>query len=206
MSSWEISGTYVVNCNCQLICPCAVDGPPTGPNNECTIAALFHVANGNFDATDLVGADFVLSMWIPSNLTAGGWKVGIVVDDGASEAQAKALETILHGAAGGEFADLSGFYGEWLGVERGKISFSDGDTPSGAVDDRANFRVEPFTGPDGGVTTIKNAMFSLAPEYKIGRATGHSEIFGLGFDSVYGETADYTFSSEAAEDAAKARA
>lgn len=206
MSSWEISGTYLGSCNCPLICPCPVDGVPTGPNNECNAVYVFHVANGHFDDTDLSDVDFAFCSWFPSNLSAGGWKMGVVICDGVPEAQAAAVETILHGDAGGLFADLSAFYGEWLGIERVTITFSDGGTPSAAVRERANFSFEPLRGQDGGVTTIRNAMFGFTPEYRIGRATGRSDLFGLGFVGVYGETSDFTFSSEAAEDTVKARA
>lgn len=204
--SWEISGSYVANCNCQLVCPCSMDGRPTGPNNECMGAAVFHVASGNLDNTDLSGVDFAFCNWFPSNLTAGGWKVGVVVNEGASEAQVSALEKILHGDAGGPFADLSAFYGEWLGVERANVAFSDGETPSGTVAERVTLGLEPLKGPDGGVTTIKNALYGFAPEYQIGKATGRADIFGLNFEGVYAETSNYTFSSEQAEDAFKGRA
>ena len=120
--SWELSGKYVANCNCQLVCPCPVDGPPTGPNGECRGAAVFHVASGRLDDTDLSGVDFAFCNFFPSNLTAGNWKVGIVVDNGASDSQAQALERILHGDEGGPFADFAALYGEWLGVERGNVA------------------------------------------------------------------------------------
>lgn len=203
--SWEISGKYVGNCNCQLICPCPVDGVPTGPNGECRGVNVFHIASGNFDDTDLSGVDFLFANWFPSNLTAGGWKVGVVVDEGASEAQASALETILHGEAGGPFADLAALYGEWLGVQRASVTFSDGDTPSASVAGRVNYTFEPRPGPDGGATTVKNAMFGFAPEFRIGKAAAHSDLFGLDFDGVYAESADFTYASEMAENAPKGR-
>ena len=204
--SWEISGKYVANCDCQLICPCAVDGPPTGQNGECRGAAVFHIASGRLDDTDLSGVDFAFCNFFPSNLTAGNWKVGIVVGDSASDSQAQALERILHGDEGGPFADFAAFYGEWLGVERGNISFSDGDTPTASVDGHINLAIEPLPGPDGGATTVKNAMFGFAPEFLIGRGQGGSDLFGLDYRSVYAESADYTFASEMAEGAPKGRA
>jgi hypothetical protein len=206
MSTWVMSGKYVGNCTCQLICPCPVDGTPTGPNGECRGLNVFHIASGNLDDTDLSGVDFAFVNWFPSNLTAGGWKFGVVVDDGASEAQATALESILHGEAGGPFAEFAALYSEWLGVERAGVTLSDGGTPSGAVAGRASFTFEPLPGPDGGVTTVKNAMFGFVPEFQIGKAPGHSDLFGLDFDGVYGESADFTFSSEMAENAPKGRA
>ena len=203
--SWEISGKYVANCSCQLICPCPVDGVPTGPNGECRGVNVFHIASGKLDDTDLSGVDFVFFNWFGSNVSAGGWKVGVVVDEGATEGQASALETILHGEAGGPFGDLAALYGEWLGVERASVTFSDGDTPSASVAGRVNYTFEPLLGPDGGVTTVKNAMFGFAPEFQIGKAQGHSDLFGFDFDGVYGETADFTYGSEMAENAPKGR-
>ena len=203
--SWEMSGTYVGNCSCQMICPCPVDGAPTGPDGECRGVNVFHIAKGNFDGTDLSGVDFAFSNWFPSNLSAGGWKVGAVVDDGASDAQVSALEAILHGEAGGPFGDLAGLYGEWLGVERASVTFSDGETPSGSVAGHVTLTFEPLPGPDGGVTTVKNAMFGFAPEFRIGRAPAHSDLFGLEFDGIYGETSDFVFASEMPEGAPKGR-
>ncbi|MDQ1594987.1 MAG: hypothetical protein QOH40_1543 [Arthrobacter pascens] len=204
--SWEMSGKYVANCSCQLICPCPVDGVPTGPNGECSGVLVFRIANGKLDDTDLSGVAFAFCNWFPSNLTAGGWKVGIVLDDGASAAQASALETILHGEAGGPFEDFAELYVEWLGVERARVTLSDGDTPSASVAGRVSYTFEPLPGPDGGVTTVKNAMFGFAPEFRIGKARVHSDLFGLEFDGVYAETADFTFASEMAENAPKGRA
>jgi hypothetical protein len=201
-----MSGTYVGNCNCQLICPCPIDGVPTGRDGQCRGVNVFHIASGRLDSTDLSGVDFAFCNWFPSNLTAGGWKVGVVVDVGASDAQAKALESILHGEAGGPFEDFAALYGEWLGVERGSVTFSDGDNPSASVAGKASLTFEPLPGIGGsGVTTVKNAMFGFAPEFRIGKGSGHSDLFGLEFDGVYAETADFTFASEMAEDAPRGR-
>ena len=65
---------------------------------------------------------------------------------------------------------------------------------------------EALPGPGGGVTTVKNAMFGFAPEFLIGKGKGGSDLFGLDFEAVYGETADFTFSSEMAEGEPKGRA
>jgi hypothetical protein len=204
--SWEMSGQYVGNCNCSLICPCPVDGQPTGPNRECRALYAFHIANGKLDDTDLSGVDFAFASWFPSNLSAGGWKFGVIINEGASDGQAGALERILHGEEGGPFADFAPLFGEWLGVQRASVMVSDGDTPSASVDGRVSFTFESLPGPGGGVTTIKNAMFGFAPEFMIGKAHARSDFFGLDFEGVYGEAADFSFASEMAEGAPKGRA
>ena len=106
---------------------------PHGADNECKGFLVFSVRDGNLDDTDLSGVNFALFNHFPSNLTAGNWKVGIVIDNDASDDQAQAIETITRGDAGGPFGDLANFYGEFLGVERDTVTYTDGDNPSASV-------------------------------------------------------------------------
>ena len=204
--AWRIAGTYVANCSCNLICPCPVDGPPTSPDGHCNGNLLFHIEQGFQDGTDLGGVNVGLVNYFPSNLTSGGWKLGIVVDEGASDEQAAALERIFKGEDGGPFADFAALTEEWLGTERGSVTFSDGDKQSGSIAGN-EFTFEPLPGPEGSgaQATVRNAMFGFAPEFRIGRAPGHQSALGVEFDAVYGETADYEFSSELAEGAPTGR-
>ncbi len=203
--AWKISGTYLASCSCSLICPCPVDQPPTGPDGQCRGAAVFQVSAGNLDDLDLSGADFAFYNMFPSNLSSGNWKVGIVVTDSATDDQAAAIERILKGEEGGPFGDFANFYGEWLGTERDTIAFSGGDKPSATIGDATSIDFEPLEAPDGGHTTVKGAMFGFAPEYRVGNAPGKSDRFGLSYEPIYGETADYEFSTEQAEGDVKGR-
>jgi hypothetical protein len=193
--AYRIAGTYVAACNCTGLCPCPVDGPPTGDNGECRGALVFGIKDGNLDDTDLGGVNFALYNWFPSNLTAGNWKVGIVVDEGASDAQAQAVEQIVSGDAGGPFGEFKPLIGEYVGMERASVQVNDSSI---SVAGKTEITFEPYTGPDGSPTTVKGAMFGFAPEYKIGKASGQSDAFGLPFDAKYGEGADFEFSTEMA--------
>lgn len=206
--SWTISGTYVAGCSCAVLCSCPYDGQPRNAEGEtdCLGTAVFHVADGNLDDVDLSGVDFAFYNYFPSNLTSGNWKVGLVVDSAASGDQANALERILSGREGGPFGQLSQFYGEYLGMERAKVSLTDGERPGLRVEGRTELSYEPLTGPDGSSTKIKNAMFGFAPEFEVGRSSGRSDAFGLSYEASYGETADYVFSSEETEGASQGRA
>ena len=73
--AWRISGTYIATCNCNSLCPCPVDGPPTSEDGQCRGIGVFHVADGNLDDADLSGVDVALINHFPSNLTSGGWKL-----------------------------------------------------------------------------------------------------------------------------------
>jgi hypothetical protein len=204
--AWRIAGTYVASCSCNLICPCPTDNPPISPDGQCRGVAVFHIAEGNIDDTDLSGVDVGLVNLFPSNLTAGNWKLGVVVDDGASDDQASALERIFHGDEGGPFADFAPLVGDWLGMERAPVTFSDGDRPAASIGD-SSWTFEPLAGPEGSgaQTTVKSAAFGFAPEFRVGHATGHHSALGIEFDAIYGETADYEFASEMAEGAARGR-
>jgi hypothetical protein len=202
--AWSMSGTYLANCSCRLVCPCPVDGTPTGSGDTCDGAGVFHIERGDLDGTDLSGVDVALINHFPSNISSGDIRVGIVISDGASDEQAGALERIFKGEEGGPFGELSGLYGEWLGTERASISFSGGDSPSFSIGD-SSVSFEPLKGPEGGDTTVKGAAFGFAPEFRIGRGKGSVSALGVSYDGIYGETADYEFSSEQSPEAAKGR-
>lgn len=192
--AYRIAGKYTAICDCRLICPCPVDGTPTGPNDQCLGVAIFRIDEGNLDDTDLGGTSFALFNHFPANISAGNWKAGVVVDAGSDD-QVQAIERIVSGDEGGPFAEFAPLIGEFLGVERGKISVSNG---SGSVEGRTEFTFEPLTGPDGSPTVTRNAMFGFAPEFTIGKGSGKSDAFGLSFtaDGNYGESANFEYSSE----------
>jgi hypothetical protein len=204
--AWRMSGTYVASCSCNLICPCPADGPPTSADGQCHGVGVFHIADGNLDDTDLSGVNVALVNLFPANLTAGNWKLGIVVDESASDEQADAIETIIKGDVGGPFENFAALTDEWLGMERGSVGFSNGDRPTGSIKG-TDFTFEPLAGPEGSdtQTTVKNAAFGFAPEFRVGRTSGHMDVHGIEFDAIYGETADYEFASEMEEGAAPGR-
>ena len=205
--AWRMKGSYIASCSCQLLCPCPTDGPPTGPNGQCHGLGVFHIADGDLDGTDLSGVNIGLVNNFPSNLSSGNWKFGVVVSDNASDEQFDAIGRIMSGQEGGMFADFAGLIGENLGMERGEVSFSDGDRPTGSISG-SSFTFDPLPGPEGSgaQTTVKNAMFGFAPEFRVGRTSGSQSAMGIEFDARYGEAADFEWASEMAEGAPRGRA
>lgn len=191
--AWRIAGSYVSHCDCQQVCGCAWDQPPTGPDNQCRGIIVFQVAEGDLDDTDLSGVKFAAFFFIPEHFSAG-FDMGIVVDEGASDEQASALGRIIEGKEGGPFEEFAGIRTNWLGVERDRVTFTDGEEPSAQIGDTA-VSFEAFRGEDGKPSTVSNAPFGFAPVFKIGKSSGRSGLFGKDFDANYGEAAEYEFST-----------
>jgi len=200
---YMISGTYVADCSCDLVCPCPVDGKPTNPEGHCWGAAVFHVDRGSLGDVDLGGVDIALVNYFPSNLSAGGWTMGIVLDSSISDAQAQAVERIMSGQEGGPFADFAPLISKFDGVSRGSVSFSEGENPSASVSGVGDLGFEPVMGP-AGATTVKGAPFAFAPEYRIGRSSGTAEILGKSVEFKYAESAAFEYSSEGEGQTARA--
>ena len=78
--AWQMSGTYLATCNCQLLCPCPVDSPPTGPGGQCHGLAVFDVREGNLDDTDLSGTAKLAYRFNPDMMSyvsySKGYKAG----------------------------------------------------------------------------------------------------------------------------------
>ena len=192
--AWRLAGTYVLGCSCKLICPCAMDGPPTGPDGKCHGTIVFHVREGKLDGQDLSGSTVAMYFFVPKTLSAGDLKFGLIVDESASEEQAQALERIFKGDEGGQFAAFAALTEEWLGAQRAIVSFSDGDAPSAEIAG-ASVNFEPLKDAQGTTTTVKNAMFGFAPEYKVGKSSGRVEAFGNSWENVFGESADFEYAA-----------
>lgn len=192
--AYRLSGTYVGHCDCRQVCGCAVDAPPTGRDGQCRGLVVFGIKDGNLDGTDLSGVNVVLAYMAPANMSAGNLKLGIVVDEGASDAQADALERIFKGDEGGMFGEFVPLVGEWLGAERAAVGFFDGEEPSAKIGD-IDVTFEAFRGQDGKPTTSSNAAFGFAPVFTLGRSSGSSGLFGESFEANYGEAAEFEYTS-----------
>ena len=200
---YTISGNYLADCSCDQVCPCPVDGRPNAPDGQCWGAAVFHIEQGSLGDVDLSGVDFGLVNNFPSNLSAGNWTMGVIVDESISEEQAGAVERILSGQEGGPFAEFAPLIGKFTGVSRAKVSFSNGGSPSASIGGVGDFAITPHAGP-GGPVTVKNAPFAFAPEYTIGLASGSGEVLGKSVEFKYAETAHFEYSSEGEGQTARA--
>jgi len=119
--SWNLTGNYVETCSCELMCPCNLSLDHGATYDYCRVTLAFDVRQGAVDGTDIAGCKVVLIADTPKVMTDGNWRVGVFIDDQATDAQFDKLVQVFSGQLGGPMAGLAPLIGEMLGVERASI-------------------------------------------------------------------------------------
>src|SRR5215470_17088155 len=110
----------------------------------------WHVTNGSKDGVDLSGLNAIMAVHSPKQMTDGGWKVALYLDDRATPEQSEALGAVFSGAAGGHLAALGPLIGEVAGVTPASISFDRTDRSLHAeVAGVLSMEAEEMKGMDG---------------------------------------------------------
>lgn len=159
--AWNLEGDFYENCSCTAICPCTWSNLTRKATRDdyCRFAMAFEVESGTIDAVDLSGRSFVMMGDTPPNMADGNWRVGVIVDDGASEEQVGKLGQVLSGELGGPPAALGPLLGEFLGIEQAPISIeSDGKSHHISVGDLVDYSGERVTIETGEQVSITNIV------------------------------------------------
>jgi hypothetical protein len=124
--AWQLDGTYFESCSCDAVCPCTWSAlTATATLSRCRALLAYHVESGEIDGVDVSGLNFALFLDTPPVMSEGNWRVGVYLDDTASDSQAERLGAVLGGQLGGPPAMLGPLIGEMLGVEKAAISYHD---------------------------------------------------------------------------------
>jgi hypothetical protein len=157
--AWSLSGSYVETCSCELMCPCNLSFSHGATYDFCRVTLVFNITDGAVEGTDVSGCKVALIADTPKVMTDGNWKVGVFIDDAATQAQFDTLLQVFSGQLGGPMAGLAPLIGEMLGVQRAAIAVEDdGLRHSVRIGDAIDFEIEdivPF-----GVETGEPVRFS----------------------------------------------
>src|SRR6201989_558260 len=141
--AWNLTGSYVETCSCELMCPCNTSLDHGATYDFCRVVLVFNIRAGDIEGTDIAGRRVALIADTPKVMTDGNWKLGVYVDDGASDEQFDKLVKVFGGQLGGPVAGLGCLVGEVVGVERAAIDVTDdGLRHSVRVADTIDFEVE----------------------------------------------------------------
>ena len=151
--AWNLEGSYAETCSCDLMCPCNLSFDHGATYDYCRATLAFDIHKGDVEGTDVGGRRVVTIIDTPKVMTDGGWRLGMFVDEAASEEQFDKLVRVFGGQLGGPMAALVPLVGESVGVERAPIEISvDGLRHGVRVGDAIDFEIEdivPFGKEDG---------------------------------------------------------
>jgi hypothetical protein len=160
--AWQLQGSYVETCSCELMCPCNLSLDHGATYDFCRVSLAFNIREGFVEGTDVGGRKVVMIADTPKVMTEGGWRLGVFIDDQASDEQFDRLVQVFSGQLGGPMAGLAPLVGEMLGVERAAIEVhDDGLRHRVKVADKIDFEIEdivPF-GVETGQPVRFDGMF-----------------------------------------------
>ena len=191
---WNIAGSYFETCSCDVICPCTASMSLGATQDRCQVVLVFNVKDGEVDGTDVSGLTVAAVADTPKVMSEGNWRLGVVIDEAASDEQAEKLGGVFSGALGGPMEALGPLVGEELGVERLPIEVQeDGLKHSVRIGEEVDFEIEdvvPFGSESGEPARITGIFHPVGSELTVSRAT-RSKInaFGIQYEGKAGFSA-----------------
>jgi hypothetical protein len=189
--AWNLDGTYFETCSCDVICPCTASMALGATHDRCRVTLVFHVVSGDVEGTDVSGLTVAAIADTPKVMTEGNWRLGVFIDDAASDEQAEKLGAVFGGQLGGPMEAIGPLVGENLGVERAPIEVrEDGLRHSVKIGDAIDFEVEdvvPFGVESGEPARLTGIFHPAGSELTISKATRSSiNAFGIEYDGDAG--------------------
>jgi hypothetical protein len=125
------------------MCPCNLSLDHGATYDFCRVVLVFDIHEGQIEGTDIAGRKVAAVADTPKVMTEGNWRLGVYIDDGATDEQFGKLVQVFGGQLGGPMAALAPLIGEMLGVERAAIEIQhDGLRHSVRVADTIDFEIE----------------------------------------------------------------
>jgi hypothetical protein len=188
--AWRLEGTYFENCNCDMVCPCGTSAMTMPADNDrCLVVLVFHIDSGEVDGVDVSGLSLAVLADTPPLMIDGNWRVGVFMDEAASEEQADKLGAVFSGQLRGPMDAFAGLITEDLGVEVAPIEYvEDGRRHRVRIGDYAEIEIEDFVPPqtpEGEVTKITGVFHPVNSTLTVAKATeSRVRAFGLEFSNA----------------------
>jgi hypothetical protein len=149
VATWQLTGDYFENCNCDVVCPCLASSvaPLTSrpSRGTCDVALIFHVDKGTYGDVTLDGLNVAVIMHAPGPMADGNFTAAAYIDDRADDRQTGALAAIFTGVEGGPMAAFAPLIATQLGVKKVPIRYSiQGKSRSAEIPAIMQMAVEPI--------------------------------------------------------------
>ena len=199
--SWYLKGSYAETCSCELMCPCNLSFDHGATYDYCRATLGFAIREGEIDGTDVSGLKLVAIFDSPKVMTEGNWRLGIFVDEQATDEQLEKLVQVFSGQLGGPMEALGPLVGEMLGVERASIEVhDDGVRHSIRVGDAIDFEIEdivPFGVETGRPVRFDGMFHPVASDLTMAEATrSRISAFGIEYEGKSGlSTSEFSWAA-----------
>jgi hypothetical protein len=183
------------------MCPCNLTLDHGATYDFCRVTLAFNIREGEVDGTDIAGRKVVAIADTPKVMTEGNWRLGVFVDDQASDDQFDKLVQVFGGQLGGPMAALTPLVGQMLGVERAAIEFADdGLRHSVRVGDAIDFEVEdivPYGIETGRPVRFDGMFHPVGSDLTMAEARrSRINAFGIDYEGKTGlSTAEFAWSA-----------
>jgi hypothetical protein len=189
--AWSLKGSYVETCSCELMCPCNLSLDHGATYDFCRVTLAFDIREGEIEGTDIGGLKVVAIADTPKVMTEGNWRLGVFIDEQATEEQGEKLVQVFSGQLGGPMAGLVPLIGEMLGVERAKIEVhDDGLRHRVRVGDAIDFEIEdivPFGVETGQPVRFDGMFHPVASDLTMAEAkSSRINAFGIEYEGKTG--------------------
>jgi len=171
-TDWAIKGELILNCSCDVFCPCVVSlgaHPPT--EGHCHAWMGIAIDEGHYEGEDLSGLNVGLLVDIPGRMGEGQWKVAAYVDERASGRAYNGLLEIFSGKAGGTTGLFTMLVSEIIGAERAPVMIErNGNRRKLTVGRQIQGEIEMLEGksPDHPVM-VSNSKYWMGPDIIVAR-------------------------------------
>jgi hypothetical protein len=183
--AWRLAGTYFETCSCEVVCPCTASFALGADYDRCKVTLVFNVRDGDVEGTDVSGLTVAAVADTPKVMSEGNWRLGVFIDDSASDEQAEKLGAVFGGQLGGPMEALGPLVSENLGVERAPIEVREqGLRHSVKIGDAVDFEIEdvvPFGVESGEPARLTGIFHPAGSELTIAKAT-RSNISAFGVE------------------------
>jgi hypothetical protein len=192
--SWNLKGSYFETCSCDLMCPCNMSMAHGATYDFCRVTLVFNIKDGEIEGTDVSGLSVAAIADTPKVMTEGNWRLGLFIDDQATDEQTEKLTAVFAGQKGGPMEMAAAMVGEVLGVERAPFDVvEDGLSHSVKIGDAIDFEIQdivPFGAETGQPVRLVGMVHPAASEFNAAEAT-RSKInaFGIEYEGKTGISA-----------------
>ena len=199
--AWNLKGSYVETCSCDLICPCNATFDHGATYDYCRVTLVFSIREGEIEGTDIGGLKVAVIGDTPKVMTDGNWRLGAFIDERATDEQAEKLQQVFLGQLGGPMAALGPLVGEVVGVERVPIDVQDdGVRHSVRIGNVIDFEIQdivPFGVETGQPVRFQGMFHPVASDLTIAEATrSRINAFGIEYEGKSGlSTSEFSWAA-----------